>query len=215
MSRWRPDARERLKRAALELFTQQGFAATTVPEITARAGLTTRTFFRHFTDKREVLFAGDEMPELTARLMAETPESVEPADLIVQGLRSVAESLFDGRREEVRERRGIIRSDESLQERDLHKRAALRGAIQKGFTGRGVAPVAAALFAETGVTLLSVSLDAWLDEEDDRPLFDVVLDTLESLRATTSSFPAGLSLPGGAEAHEGPGPENGPYPERG
>ena len=62
VSRWRPDARERLEHAALELFAEQGFAATTVPEITARAGLTTRTFFRYFADKREVLFGGAEIP---------------------------------------------------------------------------------------------------------------------------------------------------------
>jgi len=70
MSRWQPDARGRLERAAVELFTEQGFAATTVPQIAARAGLTTRTFFRHFADKREVLFAGDEeLPALVARGM--------------------------------------------------------------------------------------------------------------------------------------------------
>ena len=57
MGRWEPDARDRLERAALELFVEHGFDPVTVPEITARAGLTTRTFFRHFADKREVLFA--------------------------------------------------------------------------------------------------------------------------------------------------------------
>ena len=62
VARWSPDARGRLERAAFELFAEQGFAATTVPEITARAGLTTRTFFRHFADKREVFYAGDEIP---------------------------------------------------------------------------------------------------------------------------------------------------------
>jgi AcrR family transcriptional regulator len=94
VGRWQPDARERLERAAIELFAQQGFAATTVPQITARAGLTTRTFFRHFADKREVLFGGDEIPALATRLMAEAPPSLDPMTLIVGGLKTVAETRF-------------------------------------------------------------------------------------------------------------------------
>lgn len=89
MSRWQPGARERLERAALELFVEQGFAATTVPGITARAGLTTRTFFRHYADKREVLFAGDDAPALAARLIAEAPAAMDPMTLITEGLRAI------------------------------------------------------------------------------------------------------------------------------
>ena len=73
MMRWAPDARRRLERAAFELFGEQGYAATTVPQITARAGLTTRTFFRYFADKREVIFGGDEIPDAAARLISEAP----------------------------------------------------------------------------------------------------------------------------------------------
>ena len=82
MSRWQPDARERLERAALELFTEQGFAETTVPQITAKAGLTTRTFFRYFADKREVLFSNDEeAAELAARMIAEAPAHLTPMEI--------------------------------------------------------------------------------------------------------------------------------------
>lgn len=189
VSRWRPDTRQRLQRAALELFAEQGFAATTVPEITARAGLTTRTFFRHFADKRDVLFAGDEIPDLAIRLMAEAPASVDPMTLIVEGLKTVAETRFEGRREELRERRVIVRSDDGLRERDLRKRAALSDAIREGFIDRGVGTTTAALLAETSVTLLHVSLDEWLDQDGDQPLFDMVLDTLRSLRAALAFFP--------------------------
>src|SRR5215469_8880269 len=99
MSRWQPDARERLRKAAMELFAEQGFAATTVPEITARAGLTTRTFFRHFADKREVIFGGEEIPALATRLIADAPPDLDPAAVIVAGLKTVAETRFEGRRE--------------------------------------------------------------------------------------------------------------------
>jgi AcrR family transcriptional regulator len=91
MSRWEPNARDRLERAAVELFIDQGFAETTVPQITARAGLTTRTFFRHFADKRAVLFARDEeLPALVARLAADAPASLSPMRVIAHALETVS-----------------------------------------------------------------------------------------------------------------------------
>src|SRR5690242_17827938 len=103
MVRWQPDARERLREAALELFAEQGFAATTVPAITARAGLTTRTFFRHFADKREVLFADEaELPAHAERLVAEAPADTSPLAIVMEGLRAVAEARFESRKDTVR-----------------------------------------------------------------------------------------------------------------
>jgi AcrR family transcriptional regulator len=187
VSRWQPDTRRRLERAALELFAEQGFAATTVPEITARAGLTTRTFFRHYADKREVLFAGEEeVPGLVARMMADAPATMEPVPLIVEGLKNLAETRFEGRREEIREKREIIRSDESLRERNLRKGAGLRDAVLAGFVERGVETLTATLLAEISVTLLNVSLNEWLDQDADRPFFDIILETLESLQTAFS-----------------------------
>ena len=185
MSRWRPDARERLQQAALELFAEQGFAATTVPEITARAGLTTRTFFRHFADKREVLFADDaDVPAIAAKMMAEAPPSADPLAMLVEGLRIVAETRFEPRKAALRERRELVRTDGSLQERELRKRAAMSEAIQQGFEARGVDAPRATLLAETCVTLISVSLVEWLDRDDDRRLYDIILDTLATLRSS-------------------------------
>jgi AcrR family transcriptional regulator len=184
------------RRAAIELFAQQGFAATTVPQITARAGLTTRTFFRHFADKREVLFGGDEIPAFAARLMAEAPPSLDPMTLIVGGLKTVAETRFEGRREEMRERRDIIRSDPGLGERDLRKRAALAEAIRVGFVDRGVGTATAALVAELTVTVLYVALDEWLDSGGDRTLFEIITETFGSLRAALALLPAGTATTG-------------------
>lgn len=195
MSRWRPDARRRLERAALDLFAQQGFAATTVPEITARAGLTTRTFFRHFADKREVLFGGAEIPGLATRLIADAPASADPVTLVFGGLQTVAETRFEGRRAELRERRAIIRSDEGLRERDLRKRADLGQAIRAGFARRGVAPATAALLGEITVTVLYVALEEWLGRDDDRTLFELMVETLGSLQATLAAFPVAAAEP--------------------
>jgi AcrR family transcriptional regulator len=192
MSRWQPDAQERLKRAALELFAEQGFAATTVPEITARAGLTTRTFFRHFADKREVLFGGEEIPVLAERLMTEAPPSLDPVTLIVEGLKNVADTRFEPRREEIRAQRAIIRSDEGLRERELHKRAVISDAIRTGFVRRGLPRAQAALLAELGTALLSVALDEWLDQDGDRRLSEIIPGTLATLRAVLGNQNAQL-----------------------
>ncbi|BCJ55129.1 TetR family transcriptional regulator [Actinoplanes sp. NBRC 14428] len=184
MSRWRPDARQRLQQAALDLFAEQGFAETTVPAIAARAGLTTRTFFRHFADKREVLFADDaEASVLVAQLMAGAPAAAEPLTIIREGLRALAENRFEGRKAALRHRRELVRSDAGLQERDLRKRAALAEAIRDGFRARGLGAARAALLAETSVTLVYVSVAEWLDSDDDRKLDDIVGEMLAALRA--------------------------------
>lgn len=182
MSRWPSDPRGRLQRAALELFAEQGFAATTVPQITARAGLTTRTFFRHFTDKREVMFGGDEAPAYATRLIRQAPASVDPMTLIAQGLQTVARDRFQGRAEELRVHRGIVASDPGLRERDLRKRAALADAIRQGFLERGVDSGTAALAADISVSVLHLAVDQWLDQDGDRQLSDFVLDALHCLQ---------------------------------
>src|ERR1700744_3611774 len=174
MSRWQPGAQQRLKRAALELFAEQGFAATTVPEITARAGLTTRTVFRHFADKREVLFGGDEIPTLAEGLMAGAPPSLAPVTGVVEALQNVAEPGFEPQREEIRAQQAIIRSDEGLRERDLHKRAAISDAVRTGFVRRGLPRAQAALLAELSLGLLYVSMDEWLGQDSDRSLSQII-----------------------------------------
>jgi AcrR family transcriptional regulator len=190
VARWSPDARGRLERAAFELFAEQGFAATTVPEITARAGLTTRTFFRHFADKREVFFAGDEIPELARRLLASAPPDLDPVTLLEQGLRQVAADRFDGHRREVRLRRDLIEGEPSLRERDAKKRDDLVAAIRPALVDRGVDPLEAALLAELTVVVLHVALATWLDQPDDeagdapaeQPMSEVVTACFVRLR---------------------------------
>jgi AcrR family transcriptional regulator len=180
--RWSPDARGRLERAAFELFAEQGFAATTVPEITARAGLTTRTFFRYFADKREVFFAGDEIPEVARDLIASAPAGIDPVTLLEQGLRQVAADRFDGRWHEVRLRRGLVLADPSLRERDAQKRDDLVAVIRPGLEARGVDPLEAALLAELTVLVLHVALEAWLDHPTDESMSEVVVRCFARLR---------------------------------
>jgi len=180
--RWSPDARGRLERAAFELFAEQGFSATTVPEITARAGLTTRTFFRYFADKREVFFAGDEIPELARRVLAAAPPGLDPVVLLEQGLRQVAADRFDGHRDEVRLRRDLVDADPSLRERDAQKRADLVAVLRPGLQARGVDALEAALLAELTVVVLHVAMRAWLDDPAEESMSDVVSRCFTRLR---------------------------------
>jgi len=191
MSRWEPNARDRLERAAVELFIDQGFAETTVPQITARAGLTTRTFFRHFADKRAVLFArDDELPALVARLAADAPASLSPMRVIAHALETVAATRLEGQRAYLRTRRTVIQADEGLRERELRKLSALSDAINQGFRDRGVDELTSLLAAQLAVTVFSVTISRWLDQDEDedgeQPLSALVHDTLRALRSVTA-----------------------------
>ena len=129
MGRWEPDARGRLEQAALELYGERGFEQTTVAEIAERAGLTERTFFRHFADKREVLFAGaDALQELLVDTVADAPASAAPIDAAAAGLEA-AGALLQERRELARQRQAIIAANAELQERELIKLASLAAAL--------------------------------------------------------------------------------------
>lgn len=186
MGRWDPDTRERLERAALALFTEQGFVETTVPQITARAGLTTRTFFRHFADKREVLFAFEgDLPGRVEALVAAAPPDLPPMVLIGHGLRTVAATLLEDQRAHLWERRAVIRTDAGLQERELRKAAVLTDAIADGLRSRGFDELVCVLAAHSAASVLGVALERWLREDTGRPLADLVEETLDALRSLT------------------------------
>jgi AcrR family transcriptional regulator len=179
MGRWEPDARDRLERAALELFVERGFDAVTVPEITARAGLTTRTFFRHFADKREVLFAdADAMPALAARLVLDAPPHLGPIDIVAQGLPVLASTALEGRLEQLKQRKVVMEGHDGLRERELRKMETLVDAIAEAFRGRGVDDLTAAVVAETAVGVVKVALRRWIETDGKEPLHTVMTDSL-------------------------------------
>ncbi len=189
MGRWQPGARERLEQAALDLFLEQGFTETTVPQITARAGLTTRTFFRHFADKREVLFAGEEsVPEQVARLMAEVPPSLGPMELINEGLAPTAAEIVEGRSlDYLLRRRAAIDAEPALHERELRKFALMSKALEQGFRDRGVDDLTAQLVAEIAVTAFRVAVTRWLNQHGDPDLPTTIDQTLAAMRQLTST----------------------------
>jgi AcrR family transcriptional regulator len=183
VGRWKPDARERLISAAVELFSEQGFAATTVPQITERAGLTTRTFFRHFADKREVLFGHEDAPAQARAVLAQAPPGMSTAEFIAWGLGLMARERFDGHRDELRVIQTLIGSDESLQERSLRKREMLNSLVSEALRGRGLGEQQARLLAEATVSALYVALDQWLNSDADVSIDALALKALAGLHA--------------------------------
>lgn len=183
MARWAPDTRERLRAAALELFDERGFAATTVPDIVKRAGLTKRTFFRHFSDKREVFFGDDEIPDIARRMLAEAPAGADPFAVVLRGLHHLAEHRFEPRRNEIRAARRIIDADAALRERDLRKQADLRAAVRQGFTARGEDALTAEVLAGLTVELFQTALGTWLSDNGGTPFTEHLDRTAARMRA--------------------------------
>lgn len=181
--RWAPNARGRLERAASELFSEQGYSATTVPQITARAGLTTRTFFRYFADKREVIFGGNEIPENAARLVQSAPPSASAVDIIRFVLDAVAQR-FEGQQHETAQWRRMISDNAELRDRDARKRADLVMATRDALVQRGESVVRARVLAELGAVIFHVALDEWVAEQQPRPLTATISEVIELLERT-------------------------------
>ncbi|MGD0811439.1 MAG: TetR family transcriptional regulator [Acidimicrobiales bacterium] len=186
MVRWEPDSRGRLERAALELYGERGFENTTVAEIAARAGLTERTFFRHYTDKREVLFWGaGALQELLVNAVADAPDAATPFEAVAGALEA-AGAVLQERREYARQRQAVITANAELRERELIKLASLASAIALTLRRRGVKDPAASLTAEAGIAVFKVAFELWVNEIDGRDLPRLVRESLEELRAVTA-----------------------------
>jgi AcrR family transcriptional regulator len=186
MSRWEPDARGRLEQAALELYQERGFDQTTVTEIAKRAGLTERTFFRHFADKREVLFAGaSHLQELLVSTVAATPEAMAPIDMIAASL-AAAGDLLQERREYAQQRHAVITANPELQERELIKLASLAAALAETLRGRGVTEPTASLAAEAGIAVFRISFERWVDKANKLTLSQLIKASFVELKSVTS-----------------------------
>lgn len=181
MSRWEPNARGRLEEAALQLYSERGFDQTTVAEIADRAGLTERTFFRYFADKREVLFGGETaLDDIVTQAVADAEGSVGPIDAVAQGLTAAGE-MFHGRRDHARRRQAVIAANPGLQERELIKLSRLAAATADALRRRGVIEPAASVTAEAGIAVFKVAFERWVTD-DDRPLTAVIAESLDGLK---------------------------------
>jgi AcrR family transcriptional regulator len=187
MVRWEPGGRGRLEQAAMALYAEQGFENTTVAEIAERAGLTERTFFRHFTDKREVLFSGSgEFQELLVGNVANAPDSLTPIDAAAEGLLAAA-AMLQQREAFARQRAKIIAANAELHERELIKFASLSVALADTLRGRGVTEPVASLTAEVAMAVFRTAFERWIDQAGGPDLPQLIRDSLDELTALAAS----------------------------
>lgn len=170
----------------MTLFETRGYDRTTVEEIAARAGLTERTFFRYFADKREVLFGGaKDLERLIIDTIVNVPSATAPLDAVTAALQATA-SMFEERRGYARKRRGIIIAHADLRERELIKLASLATAIAQSLRRRGVAAPVAELTAELGIAIFRNAFERWVDDKEQRPLSRHVQTAVEELKAVAA-----------------------------
>lgn len=189
MSRWEPNARERLAQAALELFVARGYDSTTVAEIAERAGLTKKTFFRHFADKREVLFWGQEaLSRLFTDAIAAAPESATPIEAITAALEAAEATFTPERRPWVRQRQAVIAGNRDLRERESLKTATLTAAIAGALRERGVTDPTASLAAEVGSLALRIAFGRWVDPASQQKFAEHARQAVQELRTATGAL---------------------------
>jgi len=182
MGRWEPNARGRLAQAAMTLYAEQGFEQTTAAEIARRAGLTERTFFRHFADKREVLFYGTEpMRDLMLRAVADAPSGAPALDTVGLILRA-AGTILQEDPALTRARHQIVSANAELRERELVKLDQIAAGIAAVLRERGVAEPTASLAAETGIAVYKVAFARWISEPGHPDLPHIIQESMADLR---------------------------------
>ncbi|MET0419376.1 MAG: TetR family transcriptional regulator [Actinoplanes sp.] len=187
MGRWEPGADDRLREAAMRLYVERGFEQTTVAEIAQSAGVTARTFFRYFTDKREVLFAGSaEFQRRMVRAVETAPGATSPMRAVQTALDVAAELLGDDHAH-ARSRWGVIVANQELRERELIKMASLTAALAGALRGRGVPEPDASLAAEAGIAVFRVGFERWVAGPAEIGLAQTLAESFERLATVTAT----------------------------
>ncbi|MBP0458562.1 TetR/AcrR family transcriptional regulator [Streptomyces montanisoli] len=184
MARWQPNAPERLVVAALDLFAERGYESTTVIDIAERAGLTKSTFFRHFPDKREVLFAGGgSMADVLAEGIAAAPDTAAPLEAVAHGLDAVGREVFvPARRAFATKRQTVIAANPELREREALKGIDLTAAMAGALRSRGVSDVASRVAVQLGALVMKIAYERWTGTDEGEEFGDVARQALAEVR---------------------------------
>ena len=193
MSRWAPDARERLETAALDLFVENGYEETTVTQIADRAGLNRATFFRHFADKREVLFGGEDVfAGLFADAIRAAPPEATVAECLHAALAAAQVAMTPGRRAKAAQRVVVVATNSELQERALLKHARIARSITAALRLRGVEELTARLGAEMGMLAFTIAVERWMEADHDEPFPVHAAAALRDVQARAAELQSGL-----------------------
>jgi AcrR family transcriptional regulator len=170
VSRWAPDARERLETAALDLFVENGYDETTVAQIADRAGLNRATFFRHFADKREVLFGGE---DVLAGLFGDAIRGASPdatlSECLQAAFAATEAAMTPQQRGKAAQRVLVGAANTEVQERGLLKHARIARSISAALRARGADELTARLGAEVGMLAFTIAVERWMVADDDAP----------------------------------------------
>ncbi|MFI5614454.1 TetR/AcrR family transcriptional regulator [Amycolatopsis sp. NPDC051903] len=187
MARWLPNPSQRLVVAALDLFSERGYENTTVVEIAERAGLTKSTFFRHFPDKREVLFGGEAMADLVAQGIAAAPAEAGPLEAVAHALDAIGREAFTpDRREFSTRRRAVIAANPELREREALKGLGLTASMIDALKRRGIPDLASCVAAELGALAWKIAYERWSDPANDDEFGEVARRALDEVRAASA-----------------------------
>ena len=187
MARWQPNARERLALAALELFAERGYENTTVIDIARRAGLTKSTFFRHFQDKREVLFGDGTMTGWVVEAIAAAPATATPLKAVARALDAVGREAFTpARREFSARRRAVIAANPELREREALKGLGLTASMAGALSRRGVPDLTSRVAAELGALAWEVAYERWIDPANGDDFSELARRALGELQAASA-----------------------------
>jgi AcrR family transcriptional regulator len=190
VGRWEGDAVGRLRAAAMRLYAERGYEQTTVADIAGEAGLTARTFFRYFADKREVLFAGSEtLRERMVAAVDESPAEAGPMTAVRAALDAAADVL-GGIRDHARARHAVIYANAELLERELSKMASLATALAEALRRRGVDEADASLAAELGTMVFRIAFERYVSDDERAGLAELMKETLERLSRVTAERPS-------------------------
>jgi AcrR family transcriptional regulator len=188
MARWAPGARGRLQAAAFELYTEKGYEETNVGEIAARAGVSERTFYRYFADRREVFFDGAQaFQDFLVHAVETAPDSAGPLDAVIGALYRAAGEILAERSAFARQRQRLIDAHPELHERELAKMSRLATALAAALRARGAEEPTASLAAETGIALFRVAFAHWVDEHNTTGLGDLISAALDQLAVIAPS----------------------------
>ena len=177
--------------AAVDLFTEQGYDATTVTQIAKRAGVTKSTFFRYFPDKRDILVAGQEtLSQLLAEGIAEAPVGASPLEAVAAGLERVSSAMGPMNRELGPRMKAAVAASAELRERDALKSVGLAAAMTTALIARGVPDSTAQLAGELGVLAFKRGYAEWseADRDAEHELAHYTLAALNELRAASASL---------------------------
>jgi AcrR family transcriptional regulator len=187
MGRWEADAEGRLRTAALELFAELGYEQTSVAAIAERAGVTARTFFRYFADKREVLFNGSQhLQEAMVAGIANAPAKANALEAVAAALIGASDFFDEGRRGFARQRHAVVAANAELFERELIKLSTLAKALADALRARGVDAGDAMLLAESGIAIFHVVFRRWVARGEKRGFHELMGETLQRWQALAS-----------------------------